>query len=398
MRPPVEIFAIACRAQGVRLLPRIETLPPVRLALADISLTNRTWPRCALLVPQSRIPNARALMQYSRMSDPNNLATNRNQSWSRYWATGALHSCVGSFADNYDGQIAAFWNQVFARLPPAARVLDLATGNGALPRLLLESASLAHAQIDAVDLATIAPRWPQTLDPEQRARVRFQGGICAESLPFADASFDLVISQYGIEYTDLAASAVEARRVLADRGSIALLMHHAESLPVRLGRCELAELDWMEQPDGLLDAARALLPFLAQLGTSAGLARVRSDPLAAQTRAAVNQCMRELDQRADANADGAAILRETQANLAGLFNASAQLGAVHAQARLQALLAALAQARLRQTELVGCALDEAALHSLIEHLAGARRYNREISLIRVRGHLFGWGLQLRPQN
>ena len=345
-----------------------------------------------------------SLMQYSRMPEqPTPPPTDRSQSWSRYWATGALHSCVGSFADNYDGEIAAFWGKVFARLPHGARVLDVATGNGALPRLLLDSLPrkgepdpVQAVEIDAVDLADVAPRWVRTLDPEQSARIRFHCGVRAEALPFADASFGLVISQYGIEYTDLAASAAEVRRVLTANGSVALLLHHVGSLPVRLGRVELVELDWLERPDGLLERAHSLLPFLVELGTPGGMARVRGDPRATAAREAVNQAMRALDVRAAEDIDAAPVLRDLQGNLAALFNASAQLGAFHAQARLNALLAGLAQARLRQQELVGCALDEQQLWHLATELSVGRAFLSKINAISVQGQLFGWGLHLRP--
>ncbi len=337
-------------------------------------------------------------MQYPGMqpSTPATLPTDRNQSWSRYWATGALHSCVGSFADNYDGQIAAFWSQVFSRLPTAARMLDIATGNGALPRLLLESGQAPGVEIDAVDLADVAPRWTSRLAPEVTARVHFHCGVRAEALPFADASFELVTSQYGIEYTDLAASAAEVRRVLAPHGSIALLLHHVDSLPVRLGRVELAELDWLERPDGLLERAGTLLPFLADLGSPAGMARVRADPVAAHARLAVNEAMQALDSRAAGNDEAGAVLREVQGSLAALFNASARLGKLHAQAGLNALLTGLSQARLRQQELIACALDDAQLQGLVDALSSGRRLQREVSLIRIRDQLFGWGLELYP--
>ena len=57
----------------------------------------------------------------------------RRQAWSSYWAQGALHSCTGSFDARYSGAIGAFWDAVVAEIPPGSRVLDLATGNGALP-------------------------------------------------------------------------------------------------------------------------------------------------------------------------------------------------------------------------------------------------------------------------
>ena len=35
----------------------------------------------------------------------------RRAAWSAYWATGGLHSCVGSFGGNYGGAIGGFWRE-----------------------------------------------------------------------------------------------------------------------------------------------------------------------------------------------------------------------------------------------------------------------------------------------
>src|SRR5688572_29452405 len=120
----------------------------------------------------------------------------RRDAWSSYWAAGGLHSCVGSFAGNYAGAIGDFWRDRAAALPDGARILDLATGNGALPLLFRDRRGDA-IEIDAVDLARIAPRWHR---PDESPRVRFHSGIAMERLPFADAGFDLVASQFGFEY------------------------------------------------------------------------------------------------------------------------------------------------------------------------------------------------------
>ena len=54
----------------------------------------------------------------------------RRDAWSRYWAGGAPHSCIGTYGERYGGTIAGFWSEVFGALPAVAHVLDVATGNG----------------------------------------------------------------------------------------------------------------------------------------------------------------------------------------------------------------------------------------------------------------------------
>ena len=72
--------------------------------------------------------------------------------WSRYWSRGALHSCTGSFGDAYEGPIADFWRQGFGALAQGARVLDIASGNGPVPKLLLDLKGRSDLSCDAIDL------------------------------------------------------------------------------------------------------------------------------------------------------------------------------------------------------------------------------------------------------
>lgn len=318
----------------------------------------------------------------------------RRDSWSRYWAGGALHSCAGSFAGDYDDAIGAWWRGCFAALAPGARVLDLATGNGALPRLLIATRPAADVEIDAVDLADVRPAWIASLAPAWQGRVRIAGGVAAEMLPFADASFELVVSQYGLEYTDLARSCAELQRVARPAGRIALLLHHRESLPVRLGIAETTHCDWLLASGGLLDRARRLLPFLARLATPAGVASVQRDPQAAKARERLNEAMRSLEARA-ATAPAPDLLYETQAAIGQLLGSTAQIGERAARDRLEAIADGLQQARLRQAELGAHALDRAGVDALAERL-GAPPRTATVGEVRVRGELFGWTLDLAP--
>lgn len=318
----------------------------------------------------------------------------RRDSWSRYWASGALHSCATSFAGNYDDAIGEFWRGVCAGLSGSERVLDVATGNGALPRMLIDLLADGGRlpQIDAVDLADIDPPWRRQLAPAVAERVRFHAQVAVESLPFAAASFDLVISQYGLEYSDLARSVDELRRVMKPRGEVALVLHHADSLPVRLGRAEIPEIDWLGQSGGVLQRARRLLPYLARLATPEGMASVQRDPEAAKAREQFNEAMRALQQRSGASA-APDILVETQAAVGELMTRVAGIGAAAAEQHLNSIRDGLRLARLRQAELVAHALDRAAVDRLAAGLASASSAPAEIGELRVRGELFGWSLR-----
>jgi ubiquinone/menaquinone biosynthesis C-methylase UbiE len=130
---------------------------------------------------------------------------------------------VGAVPENYDRHLgpvlfdpfATFVARRVAAYRPR-RVLELAAGTGRLTRRLRQW--LPDARITATDLNV------QML--EQAARVRDVDGVQwlpadAQALPFEDATFDLVISQFGVMFFDDRVGAnAESRRVLADGGRV----------------------------------------------------------------------------------------------------------------------------------------------------------------------------------
>ena len=52
-----------------------------------------------------------------------------------------MTSLPQDFAANYDGEVAEFWQAAFAQVPPAGRMIDLCTGNGAIALLAVAYAN-----------------------------------------------------------------------------------------------------------------------------------------------------------------------------------------------------------------------------------------------------------------
>jgi SAM-dependent methyltransferase len=318
----------------------------------------------------------------------------RREVWARYWSSGALHSCAGTYAGDYGGAIAAFWHEVFAALLPGQRVLDLATGNGALPHLLLSCRPQADVHCDAVDLSPVAPAWAASLPLPQRERIRFHGGARAEALPFGDGRFDLVVSQYGFEYCRLDEAASELQRVLAPGGVVAMVLHHAGSRPVALARDELAHIDWLSQPAGLLDTAALLLEPMARAATEAGRRSLATDTRAVALREQFNQRQRELSQRAAA-ALCPDVLHEVREALAQVLAAATQQGEAPARLRLARVHQHLADSALRLRELCSCALDDRRIDALATRLARPGATVRRAQVVEGPA-VMGWSLQIAP--
>lgn len=317
----------------------------------------------------------------------------RQAAWSRYWRQGALHSLPDDFDGNYAGPIRAFWLRQFETLAAGDRVLDIGTGNGALPQLVCEACATAMPQVDAIDLADVAPGWLAAQPPTCREALRFHCGVSAGALPFEDDCFDLVASQYGFEYCDRSQAVPELVRVLKPGGRLALLLHHAGSRLAEVAREELRLGDWLQQPNGVLDRFEAVVPLLAQATTAEGRARLVGDAAANATRDAFNQAMQALGREAGAS-PVPDLLHEARASLARLLETLGRNGDAATVLRsCRDYREALRDARLRHAELVECAMDAGVIDSFAGLLAGHGFTSIEHAPIaHDNGMLMGWTL------
>ena len=96
-----------------------------------------------------------------------------NIAWSLYWAEDRLHSCVATDDEADQKILNQLWASFSDKLPDAAQVMDLATGNGAVPAALL--AAKPSLKIAAVDLADIQPQTFLKNRPDYREQRPFTG-------------------------------------------------------------------------------------------------------------------------------------------------------------------------------------------------------------------------------
>jgi SAM-dependent methyltransferase len=122
----------------------------------------------------------------------------------------------GLIAKGYESGAAEFVRRL--GLAPGTRVLDVAcgTGNLAVP------AARTGAEVTGVDIATNLLEQARTRAAAEGVKARFDEGD-AEKLPYPDASFDAVVSMFGVMFAprpELAAA--ELLRVCRPGGTIAL--------------------------------------------------------------------------------------------------------------------------------------------------------------------------------
>jgi SAM-dependent methyltransferase len=197
-----------------------------------------------------------------------------NDRWADYWARpGAREGgCLPDGGDEVRPALELVWQEFARGLPPKARLLDLATGDGAVLKMV--RAVRGDLSLTGVDSAPTLPAAPPG--------IQLRAGVAMEKLPFADASFEAVTSQFGLEYGEVAAIAEEAARVLKPAGRLRAAVHHKGGAIAHHNAERRKALLWAVEESGVLERARRL----------AAARRAAPLPTPSSFRAAVEQAGR----------------------------------------------------------------------------------------------------------
>ncbi len=124
-------------------------------------------------------------------------------------------------------------------LGESSRVLDLGCGAGAAAGAI--AAARRDLSVTGIDFARV----PDAGD----ARIKLLCDTPMESMPFADASFDAVVSQFGFEYSRTHKTANQLARVLAPGARFSFVVHHAASSVVAANRARLNAILGLQRRD-----------------------------------------------------------------------------------------------------------------------------------------------------
>ncbi|ABV36181.1 methyltransferase type 11 [Shewanella sediminis HAW-EB3] len=200
-----------------------------------------------------------------------------NNHWSDYWEQGHLTSFGESFSSNYTGVLNEIWAPRFEELTNDFKVLDIATGNGALPLLVSDYLKnrAVEGEVIGVDLAKIKTDI-NAVNLADNLKVKLLSNIDCIELPFENGQFELVMSQYGIEYADLKKAIPEALRVLSTKGRLALVMHHENSLILNRNR-RILSLIKSEELEEIFNLLRGIVDKMGEVKSKQDLDRVKQD-------------------------------------------------------------------------------------------------------------------------
>jgi len=188
--------------------------------------------------------------------------------WSSYWSGNRVSACMQTNDGNYNSVIGQHWQTHFSTLADESRILDLATGNGAVLHFAIDTAKNQNKSFDlfGIDLAHINPWAHMEQKSVQPSRIQFLPNISIESLPFANNMFDSVVSQYGAEYASLEPTVCEAVRVLRASGTLNWICHSDTSVVYHNSCREIEDARYMLEQTAVIDH----LSNIIQIQTHAG--------------------------------------------------------------------------------------------------------------------------------
>ncbi len=304
--------------------------------------------------------------------------------WTQYWHFDRIASCFDDAGrTNYASDIAEGWRAFFETLPDRARILDLCTGNGAAALIAAEMAREGDRgfRIVAVDQADIDPACHVSRHAEDYASIIFLRGTAVEALPFPDSGFAAVISQYGIEYSDLELSLPEAVRMVAPGGRLRLVIHAADGRVAADSRKVIADATLLLDEIGLPDAAAGCFEAVLAVERGGGDSALADRSFAAFQNALV----RAADHVPRATDQG--MFRNCGAVLLDSFQRRSQFDLEQLLAKVEQVRTEIAAHRGRLLALVESALDSKQAEALADRIgtlggvAASRPLESEAGLI-----------------
>lgn len=179
------------------------------------------------------------------------------EQWSYYWSSGCITSLPQDFNENYDGEILNFWHKEFSAQDNNASILDVCTGNGAIA-IMAQEYSLKYQKsfnINAVDgsevnLDAIVRSFPKFKSVIEK--IKFESNVMLEDMELEQSNFDLITSQYGIEYSDWPKSARAIYQHLKVGGHFSIITHAPTTDITKYMEQELSEYNSIQRI-GLFD-------------------------------------------------------------------------------------------------------------------------------------------------
>lgn len=209
--------------------------------------------------------------------------------WTSYWKTGV----TGSFGTKeplwYKEVLEPFWRKDFIELPDKSWVLDIATGNGAVARLAQET-SLQEKKVFTIYAADIARLSPT----KQHDQIHYLPENPIEKLNLPGHQFDLITSQFGIEYSNTEAALQALKPLLKPTGEILIIAHHHDSIICKSSREELKQYKSILDQQSVFKKLISFIKSMGELKNRYDIEGLKSNQKANSQRESFNRLIAKL--------------------------------------------------------------------------------------------------------
>lgn len=207
------------------------------------------------------------------------------EAWGNFWQKGHSTTFGEYYADGYTkGYIADWWSTIVSqRQEKTLNILEVGCGNASLAPCLLDlNVKGTYTGVDAAQIQlseAVQKRGNHHLELSLHSETGIETFQSTEQ-------FDLIASVYGLEYSSLEQSLPLLRKLLAPKGQLTILMHHAKSVITEMSVKALTEFDF----DQMEKVITYINDINDELNQSQGNLKVLSkSPKAEAARESVNE-------------------------------------------------------------------------------------------------------------
>ena len=305
--------------------------------------------------------------------------------WSLFWRQGHSTTFGDYFKQGYEGAVADWWKSTLDALPANPVIMEVGCGNcSLLPAMITSGIGGKYLGVDLarVELSPVAREGLA----ESGIEVVLHPETPAEEIPEPDMSVDLVVSVFGIEYSDLDRSLPEVLRLLQPGRQFRALLHHDASVVTSMSRRAIAEYD----SEDLASVIEALGVISSERDKAASIAELKASPQAEKHRKIINMLAEKYLSSTDPRTANATMF-EIMTNALKFFK---MMGA-ESEARQQFISSLYDEhtaSHERFKQMVAVALDEAGIAAMQEKLNALGFSETRANVIYSNKDILGWEL------
>jgi SAM-dependent methyltransferase len=177
--------------------------------------------------------------------------------WSQFWSENKLGDCFSLNGESDLSQVLIkYWEKYFVNNSSSRFVLDLACGNGFVGKCAINT--MTKICCIGVDQASeIGKTDFNNLDTQSKLKIL--PGINISDTKFVDNEFDLVVSQFGLEYGSINEDSIKhIVKQIKPGGELNFIAHHPESFICKQSKIELEILKYINRDRSIFNQIRKL--------------------------------------------------------------------------------------------------------------------------------------------